>query len=199
MVEDPKVQHLIRWNGDSFVVNNQEEFSRELLPSVFKHNNFASFVRQLNMYGFHKVNTDSIPSAETHGWEFSHPNFQKGKPAQLFEIKRRVPAKGGGRGKGESNQVEAQVNEEVLERIEKLESDVVKLQETNLTLTTELVACKQFIKEQRYAINQIIQYLGSTSSTSEATAGEGKVCFLLPRSFFTVFPLFFLTRSRFVS
>lgn len=37
------------------VVPSADRFGRELLPRFFKHSNFGSFVRQLNMYGFHKV------------------------------------------------------------------------------------------------------------------------------------------------
>lgn len=95
MVIDIQYQHLIAWNytGLSFVVCNILEFSRDVLPKHFKHNNFSSFVRQLNMYGFHKVNKSPKGHrtlAENQIWEFSHSKFIKDRPDLLEEIKRKT-------------------------------------------------------------------------------------------------------------
>ncbi|XP_064079055.1 heat shock factor protein 2-like isoform X5 [Macrobrachium nipponense] len=79
-------------NGRSFIIQNQAMFARELLPQYYKHNNMASFVRQLNMYGFHKV-----ASADSGGlrlekdeMEFAHPAFQQGREELIENIRRKV-------------------------------------------------------------------------------------------------------------
>ncbi|KAJ8660990.1 hypothetical protein O0I10_003212 [Lichtheimia ornata] len=93
MVEDSEIQHLISWsgNGELFRVYNPTTFSRNVLPQYFKHNNWQSFVRQLNMYGFNKVN-DMIHSNlknENQTWEFRHPHFRQGCIDDLRNIKRK--------------------------------------------------------------------------------------------------------------
>lgn len=52
LVDDPATDDVISWNGDgtTFVVWKTADFARDLLPNSFKHNNFSSFVRQLNTY-----------------------------------------------------------------------------------------------------------------------------------------------------
>lgn len=52
MVDDPSTDSIVGWSpsNKSFIVWNPPEFCRDLLPRFFKHNNFSSFIRQLNTY-----------------------------------------------------------------------------------------------------------------------------------------------------
>lgn len=95
MVCDPKYDDLISWcdKGNSFVIKDQTRFCSELLPMFYKHNNMASFIRQLNKYGFRKVNssvTSSSLKSDVSDFEFSHPHFIKDCPFLLDQIKRKV-------------------------------------------------------------------------------------------------------------
>ncbi|WWD15657.1 hypothetical protein CI109_100079 [Kwoniella shandongensis] len=95
MVSDSTVDELIYWgeSGDSFFVPNAEHFGRELLPRWFKHSNFSSFVRQLNMYGFHKVPHLQSGALKNETpvelWEFANPFFKRGQPKLLAKVTRK--------------------------------------------------------------------------------------------------------------
>ena len=71
MLEDPTFAPVVSWGplGDCFVVKDMNEFTKTILPRMFKHSNFASFVRQLNKYDFHKVRLSDRGAGERGiGW-----------------------------------------------------------------------------------------------------------------------------------
>uniref|UniRef100_A0A8C0L760 Heat shock transcription factor 1 n=1 Tax=Canis lupus dingo TaxID=286419 RepID=A0A8C0L760_CANLU len=98
LVSDPDTDALICWSpsGNSFHVFDQGQFAKEVLPKYFKHNNMASFVRQLNMYGFRKVvhiEQGGLVKPERDDTEFQHPCFLRGQEQLLENIKRKVTSR----------------------------------------------------------------------------------------------------------
>lgn len=86
ILESPEHREYVSWDdaGERIIIKKVGEFSAIVLPRYFKHNNFQSFVRQLNMYNFHKVRHKS-------DWrEFQHPMFRRGQRHLLHTIKRKT-------------------------------------------------------------------------------------------------------------
>lgn len=97
MLHDPKLSHIIWWSRldvndhTTFAIVPGTQFS-QCLSLYFKHSNVASFVRQLHMYGFHKVSDSALSvDSEYAKWEFRHTlgQFCRGGMDQLKRIKRR--------------------------------------------------------------------------------------------------------------
>jgi len=91
IVHSSTVQSTVGWSseGQTFVVANSLEFARDILPVFFKHNNFSSFVRQLNFYGFKSSSTVSLDGKNRRIWEFRHSYFRQNGENLLHKIKRK--------------------------------------------------------------------------------------------------------------
>lgn len=75
----------ICWNseGDAFFIKNVREFSK-VMARHFKARSFSSFVRQLNMYSFHKIRR------KVRAHVFRHPFFKRERPEDLRFVKRKM-------------------------------------------------------------------------------------------------------------
>ena len=75
--------NLIQWNedGTKIIIVDSTKFSKNILPKYFNHDKYSSFVRQLNLYGFHKINNIYNSKNEI----FFNEYFQENKT--LKEIK----------------------------------------------------------------------------------------------------------------
>ncbi|KAI9259996.1 HSF-type DNA-binding-domain-containing protein [Helicostylum pulchrum] len=87
-------QKYARWcqhdGKDMFIIDCIPEFTEVVLPRLFKHCKFPSFVRQLNIYGFQR-DTDARKSKDTKDKEscrWYHPCFRPGR-RDLFHLIRR--------------------------------------------------------------------------------------------------------------
>ncbi|KAJ6547325.1 hypothetical protein B0H19DRAFT_1165042 [Mycena capillaripes] len=148
MVNDPKTNHLIEWSalGDTFYVYDQERFSREVLPHWFKHQNFASFVRQLNMYGFHKIphlQQGVLKSeADSEHWNFVHPNFRRDQPDLLYLIQRKKSATAAEDDKLDAAALPAANNAQVLD-IQSIVNGIAAIKRHQTTISAELSELKR--------------------------------------------------------
>ncbi|KAM4734712.1 heat shock factor protein 4 isoform 2-T2 [Anableps anableps] len=177
LVEDPDTNHLICWSatGTSFHVFDQGRFAKEVLPKYFKHNNMASFVRQLNMYGFRKVvniEQSGLVKPERDDTEFQHLYFLQGHEHMLEHIKRKVSIV-----KSEETKVRQEDLSKLLYEVQLLrtqqdnmECQMQDMKQQNEVLWREVVSLRQNHTQQQKVMNKLIQFLFSQMQSSTPSA-----------------------------
>jgi len=184
LVESPLTDELICWDesGQSFHVKDQARFAKEILPLYFKHNNIASFIRQLNMYGFRKVlNTEAANlKLDKDDMEFAHQFFVKGQEHLLDYIKRKVPSAKSGGGLGGDEAVKIEDVSSVLSQVNSVKSRqdtmTVKLESLKLeneVLWREVATLRQMHMKQQQIVNKLIQFLVSVVGNKRSSLSGG--------------------------
>ncbi|XP_047239360.1 heat shock factor protein 1 isoform X2 [Girardinichthys multiradiatus] len=189
LVEDPETDPLICWSpsGTSFHVFDQGRFSKEVLPKFFKHNNMASFIRQLNMYGFRKVvhiEQGGLVKPEKDDTEFQHPFFVRGQEQLLENIKRKVTNVSSVR------QEEMKISSDEVSKIlsdvqlmkgkqETIDSRIIAMKHENEALWREVASLRQKHAQQQKVVNKLIQFLVSLVHTNRIMGVKRKIPLML--------------------
>lgn len=189
LVEDPSTDEMICWdaNGRSFHVLDQACFAKEILPLYFKHNNIASFIRQLNMYGFRKVISNEAVNLkmDKDDMEFAHQFFVQGQERLLEFIKRKVPQSKVHVGDGVAGSVDdgALRTDEVQAVLSEVNG--VKSRQNNMTvrlenlklenevLWREVASLRQMHMKQQHIVSKLIQFLVSVVGNQKHQLNTG--------------------------
>uniref|UniRef100_V9KWQ0 Heat shock factor protein 1-like protein n=1 Tax=Callorhinchus milii TaxID=7868 RepID=V9KWQ0_CALMI len=189
LIEDPDTNELICWSasGNSFHVFDQGRFAKEVLPKYFKHNNMASFVRQLNMYGFRKVvniEQGGLVKPEKDDTEFQHPYFLRGQDQLLENIKRKVTSVSAV--KPEEIKVRTDDVGKILTDVqlmkgkqENLDSKLMTMKHENEALWREVASLRQKHTQQQKVVSKLIQFLISLVQTNRIIGVKRKIPLML--------------------
>ncbi|XP_018598591.1 heat shock factor protein 1 [Scleropages formosus] len=189
LVEDHSTNDLICWsqNGCSFLVCDEQRFSKEILPLYFKHSNMTSFVRQLNMYGFRKVVQveAGLPRGDARGdcVEFQHLHFRQTQPHLLELIRRKVSLSRNG-----DEGVPPQMSQVLLELgqvrgwQDKSDSKLMALRRENESLWREVDCLRQRYQQHHKIIRKIIHFIASTVQSNGITGLKRKLPLMIDGS-----------------
>ncbi|XP_029022629.1 heat shock factor protein 1 isoform X2 [Betta splendens] len=189
LVEDPDTDPLICWSpsGTSFHVFDQGRFSKEVLPKFFKHNNMASFIRQLNMYGFRKVvhiEQGGLVKPERDDTEFQHPFFIRAQEHLLENIKRKVNNVSSVR--QEDVKISADEVHKILNDVQvmkgkqdTIDSRIITMKHENEALWREVASLRQKHVQQQKVVNKLIQFLVSLVQTNRILGVKRKIPLML--------------------
>lgn len=171
MVNDPENEAYIQWtpDGESFKVLSKENFEKVVLPKYFKHSNYSSFVRQLNMYGWHKVQ-DISSGAMQSGDEirqFKSPYFIRGREDLLDNIVRNKSSK------GSDDEDESDIGR-ILDELDliksnqmEIASDLNRIRNDNQMLWRECYESRERHKTHAETFERILRFLASLYSNNQ--------------------------------
>ncbi|CAD5123334.1 DgyrCDS11690 [Dimorphilus gyrociliatus] len=182
LLDDETTDDMICWDasGKSFHLLDQNRFAKDILPMYFKTSNIASFIRQLNMYGFKKVvHMNSGIKYEKEDVEFQHPHFIRGKEELLELIKRKgVQPKFEEVGRPRESEDYSKICQNVKNLAKKHEvvsNQFDSIKRENVALWREVAILRQKHKVQQEILNNVIRFLLSMVGKRQMPSTKRKI------------------------
>ncbi|KAI9296498.1 winged helix DNA-binding domain-containing protein [Neoconidiobolus thromboides FSU 785] len=172
MCNDNEIKE-ISWNseGDAIKVCDSEYLCRNIFPVYFKHSCWASFTRQLNMYGF-------IRESGTYCYDqaliFRHPLFVRGRPDLIFSIQRRIlnqevtPINKFQKSNSDNTTTSMILNKRILN----LNKEMIDLKQKARYLNSDNQKQKSIINHNQSTMNYVKNVLSQLSYTCQDIAPE---------------------------
>jgi hypothetical protein len=87
ILNDEQYASYIHWSSDgkSVIISDPSGLTKKVLPQYYNHHNFASFVRQLNMYNFRKIRSEQKSGEQ----KYIHNEFQEWKTMKEIQAIRK--------------------------------------------------------------------------------------------------------------
>jgi hypothetical protein len=159
-----------------FIVRDPDIFATEVIPQYFDHNKFSSFARQLNFYGFRKMQSKPIRNSDFDAGTAKHvtffnENFKRGRCDLLKNIQRSTR---GGTSSTQDHQREMQnLRDEVTALEEKIEDITTKTEERMRRLELDMLARMEQMmvamqQQQQTQLELQIAVAPSTASSSQS-------------------------------
>ncbi|XP_077404520.1 heat shock factor protein 1 isoform X1 [Vanacampus margaritifer] len=147
----------------------------------------ASFIRQLNMYGFRKVvhmEQGGLLKPEKDDTEFQHPLFVRGQEHLLENIKRKVTNVSSARpdeGKISSHEVSKLLSDvqAMKGKQETMDSKIMAMKHENEALWREVVCLRQKHTQQQKMVSKLIHFLVSLVQSNRIMGVKRKLPLML--------------------
>jgi len=156
--------NLAGWtsDGERFVVKDPPRFAEEIIPNYFDHKKFSSFARQLNFYGFRKIQDKPVRNADidkstANYVTFHNENFKRDHEHLLCNIRRATNK--GGSNTGNVQEQQRQIDS-LIEEVKSYKEEVTRLTaRMNLMEQDFLALAQKLITNQPDVQNGLTQHL----------------------------------------
>lgn len=191
ILSDISYSEIIQWDTDGkrIIVHDVINLCNIVLPKFYKHHNYSSFVRQLNMYGFHK-SKGMLRNGEKYEHEKFNSDSTKDEIAKMTRINKKMKVfvdyiKSNQK---EDSTIDNEIityaneddvlkylyekNEENVQSSAALKKEIEELRKENNILSGEIEMFKSVLNSHKLLLNKIMKKTNETQMNTTKTSNK---------------------------